>query len=68
MKIENHEPGKEGVSYKCTESYLKNLITAKEFNQIQLIFVSACHSEKIGEIFHQCGIPNVIAVNTQSKI
>ena len=33
-----------------------------------LAFVSACHSEEIGEIFFKAGIPVVIAVNSETPI
>ena len=30
--------------------------------------MSACHSEKIGQILHECGIPVVVAVNSDTAI
>ena len=35
---------------------------------IKVAFVSACHSEEIGNIFHRAGIPVVIAVNSKTEI
>jgi len=32
------------------------------------VFVSACHSEEIGEIFLKAGVPVVIAVNSEEVI
>ena len=32
------------------------------------MFVSACHSEEIGEVFSEAGVPSVIAVHSDSAI
>ena len=57
----------DGLSDKFSESRLKGLLGGGDHG-IQLAFVSACHSEKIGKIFGECGIPIVIYVNQYSKI
>lgn len=31
---------------------------------VKLVFVSACHSEKLGDLFKRVGVPIVIAVNS----
>ena len=37
-------------------------------HEIKLAVVSACQSEEIGRIFHESGIPVVIAVNSSQEI
>jgi len=37
-------------------------------NNVQLLFVSACHSKKTGEAFVLAGVPHVIAVKTTTAI
>lgn len=49
-------------------SELKKLLGSKKDHGIKLAFVSACHSEEIGKIFSECGIPVVIAVNSETAI
>ena len=31
---------------------------------VKLVFVSACHSENIGQLFKRLGVPIVVAVNS----
>lgn len=47
---------------------MQNLLKNNKDKGIKIAFVSACKSEEIGEIFHNSGIPIVIAVNSQSFI
>ena len=37
-------------------------------NPVQLAFIAACHSEKIGQVFLECGVPAVIAINSALKL
>jgi len=57
-----------GISDKFSQSRLKNLLAGDQNHGIELVFVSACHSEEIGNIFSKCGIPVVIAVNSEFAI
>ena len=56
-----------GILDKVNQSRLKDLIGSDGQN-IQIAFISSCHSEQIGEIFYQAGIPIVICVNQDSMI
>jgi len=47
---------------------LRQLLGDSIGHGIKLAFVSACHSEKIGQILHDCGIPVVVAVNSDTTI
>jgi hypothetical protein len=58
-----------GLEDQFSEDRLANLlgVNSKEKgspHQIKLAFISACHSEAIGEIFFKAGIPVVISVNS----
>ena len=68
MVFENFDDKMNGVSDKITETKLKGLLGDSRDKGIKLAFVSACHSERIGEILHECGIPVVVAVNSDSTI
>jgi len=57
-----------GLSDKCNETRLKNLLGNEKDHGIKLAFVSACHSEIIGQILLNSGIPVVIAVNSNTEI
>ena len=48
---------------KITESRFHDLVKKGSSDQLKLVFVSACHSELIGQIFKRAGVPVVIAVN-----
>jgi len=58
----------DGISDRFNETRLHNLLGDKKDHGIKLAFVSACHSEKIGNIFSSCGIPIVIGVNQYTEI
>ena len=45
------------------KEFFKNKI-----NNVKLAFVNACHSEEVGKIFYEAGIPFVIAVQSNLKI
>ena len=58
-----------GMMEKLTESQLKILFkNQKDMNSIEAMIVSACHSQKIGELMMESGIPVVIAINAPFKI
>lgn len=50
------------------EARLKEIMQEFTNHNIKLVFVSACHSQKIGEIFFNAGIPVVISVNSLTPI
>jgi hypothetical protein len=51
-----------------TEERLKELLGGDADHGVMLVFVSACHSEMIGQLFKRVGVPVVIAVNSHSQI
>ena len=54
---------------KLTENQLKILFTnQKDMGSIEAMIVSACHSQKMGELMIESGIPVVIAINAPFKI
>ena len=55
-----------GVGDRFHQSRLLELLGSETDHGIKLAFVSACHSEEIGNILHMCNIPLVIAVNSWS--
>ena len=57
-----------GISDKFYQSRLKDLLGDEKNHGIKLAFVSACHSEEIANILSECGIPIVIAVNSEFEI
>lgn len=59
------EDGK-GGSQAVTGDYLKRLLSAGE--SFDLAVVSACHSEKIGALLVEAGIPHVVAVTCSASV
>ena len=60
-----------GVGLNVRFNRLKELckVGAKDtVNNVQLLFVSACHSKNTGEAFVESGVPHVIAVKTTTAI
>jgi hypothetical protein len=51
-----------------TEERLSKLLGKYNEHGVKVVFVSACHSELIGQIFKKVGIPVVIAVNCLTPI
>lgn len=49
------------------EEKLTELLKAKNWG-VQLVVISACHSNDLGRILHEAGIPVVVSINTQSKV
>ena len=66
LSIENDE----GVEVKLNKKKLEMILKGNKDkeNGVKLAFVSACQSEKIGEIIHEAGVPIVIAVNSTQEI
>lgn len=56
-----------GLLEKFTQSRLKELL-GSDGNNVKIAFISSCHSEKVGEIFYQAGIPVVICVNQDTAV
>ena len=59
------EDGK-GGSQPVTGGYLKRLLSAGE--PFDLAVVSACHSEKIGALLVEAGIPHVVAITCSASV
>lgn len=56
-----------GIEHKFTQEFLAQMLSGQN-HEIKVAFISACYSEKIGEIFFKSGIPVVIAVNSKQPI
>jgi CHAT domain-containing protein len=52
---------------KCYSDTIEKLLS-KTNCDIKIVFVNACHSEEVGKIFLEAGIPCVIAVQSELKI
>lgn len=53
---------------RLTEDRLKKLLGNGEEHSVQVVFVSACHSQKLGELFKRVGVPVVIAINQLTPV
>lgn len=53
-----------GIEHKFDQDLLTRMLSGQN-HEIKVAFISACYSEKIGEIFFKSGIPVVIAVNSK---
>jgi hypothetical protein len=42
---------------------MSEIMTAANGHQIKLVFINACHSGKMGEIFFKAGVPVVVCVD-----
>ncbi len=51
-----------------TEERLSKLLGKNDEHGVKVVFVSACHSEMIGQIFKRVGVPVVIAVNQLTPV
>ncbi len=58
----------EGLLDKFTTEKLSKLIGSSEEAGVEIVFVSACHSQLIGQILSEAGISCVIAVHSMQKI
>lgn len=59
------EDGK-GGSQPVTGEYLKRVISTKGL--LELIIISACHSEEIGAMLADAGVPHVVAIRRDSSV
>lgn len=59
---------KKGKLKKIYEHQLRQLLSSYDHSKTKLVFINACHSEEIGKIFSEAGIPVVIAVQSNLKI
>lgn len=60
---------KKGVLTEISEEKIRDALNSEErLSNIDLVFISACHSEILGKIFFESGIKNVICVNRMTKI
>lgn len=50
------------------ENRVRTLIQDSKAKKLLIVFISACHSEKIGKVFKKYGAPVVIAINKDSKV
>ncbi|TNV87843.1 hypothetical protein FGO68_gene1372 [Halteria grandinella] len=70
--LELEDTGRRGMVKQYDEANLNHLLSfQKSLNQqsfIKLVFVSACHSEIIGQQFKRAGVPIVIAVNQHTQV
>lgn len=58
-----------GMMEKLTMSRLKKLFeNQKNLKSIECMLVSACHSQKIGELMLESGVPIVICINAPFKV
>ena len=58
-----------GMMEKLSMNQLKTLFTTQiKFKSIECVVVSACHSQKIGELMRDSGVPVVICINAPFKI
>lgn len=54
----------DGMVHRFYQSTILDLLGGQKDHGIQVAFVSACHSEEIGNILLKCHIPVVITVNS----
>jgi len=47
---------------------MQNILSNIQKFEIQMVFIAACHSKRIGQIFLDAGVPIVISVNQHSMI
>ena len=52
---------------KCFANRIQKLLSKSSID-IKIVFVNACHSEEVGNVFLEAGIPCVIAVQSELKI
>ena len=60
--FEDHSYKNYGNKFKFTESDLKKLISNTSL-KTKLVYVSACHSDKIAKIFLDAKVRNIIYIN-----
>jgi len=61
-----------GMMEKFNEETIKEIFTVDKSSRDKVrprvVFISACHSQRFGEIIKEAGIPNVIAVNGNTQV
>lgn len=57
-----------GVAHIVRPGLLRDVCIIRGSSKLELVVVSACHSEAAGRSFLEANIPNVIAVHSQTKI
>lgn len=62
----NFEDGRSGLQF-VTMDALRALCTAGG-NNLEFVFVSACHSRRAGETFVGAGVPHVVCVNVDAQL
>ncbi len=63
--------GENGTVHRMQQNALDEMLDVfrKKPSRLQLVFLSACHSERIGrETFVRAGVPHVVAVDASSKV
>jgi hypothetical protein len=63
--------GENGAVHRMQQSALDEMmdVFSKKRSRLQLVFLSACHSERIGrDTFVRAGVPHVVAVDASSKV
>ena len=59
---------KDGCYTEISEERIRAVLQDEKISNIDLVFISACHSEALGKIFYDSGIKSVICVNLMTKI
>ena len=54
--------------FKCSVEKLRERLIGEDLSDIKLVFLNACYSEKIAEVFIKLGVNCVIGVNSQMQI
>lgn len=62
----NFEDGRSGLQF-VTMDALRSLCQAGG-NQLEFVFVSACHSRRAGEAFVGAGVPHVVCVTVEAQL
>lgn len=57
-----------GEAHLLDADRLRELFAAGGQSGVQLVFVSACHSRKVGDAFVEAGVPHVVAVRLEEPV
>ncbi len=57
-----------GCVYTLSEDRIREILKNEKMDLIDLVFIGACHSERLGKIFFESGVKNVICVQEMTKI
>eukprot|EP00301_Raphidiophrys_heterophryoidea_P026692 c9275_g1_i1.p1 GENE.c9275_g1_i1~~c9275_g1_i1.p1 ORF type:complete len:1281 (-),score=214.78 c9275_g1_i1:630-4415(-) len=57
-----------GLARPFTAVELSHLLEGTEHENLKCVVVSACHSQKVGQVFLDAGVPNVVCVEEDKKI